>query len=714
MSDPRWSKDQLHGFNEAAQSLKLYRRAELHDAEHGDELIASLYVDPLPEQQALRTVLRPNTTFVIGRKGTGKSTVFQRLQYELRQSKTQTSAYVDIKTLFEQSRTDPSLLARLEQLAGSLPSDSLQKLLLYRQFLKIVIAEIKSELRKRVESSWFERIKERFTGSLNELFEGFDEIIEQADSDDFVSVLGVKQPEVIARESRADRDEISSTIGLQVSPQSPSGKAEMAASSTNESQSASDIRYADILMRTFNIRGLLERLKELLGELGIRNLYILIDDFSELPEEAMKVVVDVLLAPLNNWSDEFIKFKVAAYPGRVYYGDIDRMKIDELYLDLYKLYGSSDVGRMEESAIDFTRRLASTRLRHFCGCGPETFLESDTEEVWRQLFFATMANPRNLGWILHFLYESQLINGRPVGTRAIGEATRRYYEDKIESYFTIGKFLHESFEERSSIFGLKELLEQIVARAKELRSHESEVLRKIAGRPPTSHFHVAVGMESLLSTLELNFFLTKYYEMSDRDGKKVTVFALNYGLCQKYAIGFGRPKGEREFRLYFVERIFDYSTLLRSYMSKNTEIVCESCGAKYALEALDALKFYGMRCRECSSGVCRIINLSKLYEADLKAVERDSLLPPTELGILQTLHTEAKALRPARIAQELDCSYQLVGKRGRNLVERGLATRSEPEPGRPRYEITQLAEESYFAEAQREQLNVPTDEDLEQ
>jgi hypothetical protein len=84
----------------------------------------------------------------------------------------------------------------------------------------------------------------------------------------------------------------------------------------------------------------------------------LIDDFSELPEEAMKVVVDALLAPLNNWSDEFIKFKVAAYPGRIYYGEIDRTKIDEVHLDLFYLFGTSDVTTMEEHAITFTRRLA--------------------------------------------------------------------------------------------------------------------------------------------------------------------------------------------------------------------------------------------------------------------------------------------------------------------------------------------------------------------
>ena len=113
-------------------------------------------------------------------------------------------------------------------------------------------------------------------------------------------------------------------------------------------------------------------------------------------------------------------------------------------------------------------------------------------------------------------------------------------------------------------------------------------MRDLSGTPPTSHFHVAVELESLLTTLELNFFVTKYYEMSDRDGRKVAVYALNFGLCQKFVITFGRPTGKREQRLYFIERIFDCTSLLRQFMQQNQEIRCTSCGATHEIEKLDA------------------------------------------------------------------------------------------------------------------------------
>ena len=98
-------------FRDAAQSLKLYRRGELAD-EGGSPLIEELYVDPLPNDHVLETILKPNTTFIVGRKGTGKSTVFQRAQHALRASETTVSAYVDIKTVFESSQVHPALLAR--------------------------------------------------------------------------------------------------------------------------------------------------------------------------------------------------------------------------------------------------------------------------------------------------------------------------------------------------------------------------------------------------------------------------------------------------------------------------------------------------------------------------------------------------------------------------------------------------------------------------
>jgi hypothetical protein len=133
------------------------------------------------------------------------------------------------------------------------------------------------------------------------------------------------------------------------------------------------------LLNVFDPAILIRKLKSVLQKAEIRHLYLLIDDFSELPEDAMKIVVDVLLAPMNNLSDEFIKLKIAAYPGRIYLGAIDRTKIDEVYLDLFKLYGSGDITKLEESGQDFTYRLISQRISHFCSGDPVRFFDKNSD-----------------------------------------------------------------------------------------------------------------------------------------------------------------------------------------------------------------------------------------------------------------------------------------------------------------------------------------------
>lgn len=568
MTNSRWSSKQMQGFQEAAQSLKLYRRAELPGSETDSAIINDLYVDPLPQEYVLQTVLKPNTTFLIGRKGTGKSTIFQRLQRDIALSKGATSAYIDVKTLYESSQVDQALVATLSETNSGLSSDELQRLLLYKSFLKTVIDEIKVELKKRTEATLWSRVKETFSGGLEELFGDLDELTRSVDEERFASIL-LARAVTITQKSDAKAETMHTAEAQAKISAAPSVSLNGTTSYADETSQSRQAEFADILMRIFSIKDLLSELKSILNKLSIRHLYVLIDDFSELPEHAMRLVVDSLLAPLNNWSDEFIKFKIAAYPGRVYYGAIDKTKVDEVFLDLYRLYGTGDVSTMEEKASDFTRRLVERRLQRYAGCGLDAYFDRARDDLWKLLFFASMANPRILGYLLHYVYETQLIYDRGINARAIRDVARRYYEEKIESYFALNRFLHESFEERSSIFGLKELLESLVARARELRSHGSSIVEKISGQPPTSHFHVLVQFENLVLTLELNFFLTKYYEMSDRDGRKVSVFALNYGLCQKYAIEFGRPEGQREFRTYFIVRLYAAVPAVLATKSRN-------------------------------------------------------------------------------------------------------------------------------------------------
>lgn len=688
------------GFRKVCQSLKLARRAELVDPDSNDPLIDSLYVDPLPGDRVLHSALDPHTTFFIGRKGCGKSTIFQKLQSEIKKSGHITSAYIDIKTVFESCQIDPSLLIKLEAQEEALSQSALERLFLQKAFLESLISELRVQLNRKFTGTMWARLKGLF-GSHAELDQQLDELVRSLEIPTFENVVALHRPKAAA--GRQDSQKMRASGGGKLSA---IGTEFQASTFYEESTSGtSSEEYSQIFLRSLNIKGFIQKLREFLTRAGYSRLYVLIDDFSELPQESMKFVVDVLLAPLNNWSEELVKFKIAAYPGRVYYGDIDKTKIDEVYLDLYKLYGGSDVSTMEDAAINFTRRLVEVRFDRFLkGMLSEVFAVEDSD-VWRQLFYASMANPRVLGYVLYFCAELALIKGRKISAAVIQDASEKYYGDKIEEYFRLGKFLHDTFTERLSIYSLKELLEDIVKRSKELRQHTSEVFSTFAGNPYTSHFHIPTDMEQMLRTLELNFFVTKYFEMSDRSGRKVSVFALNFGLCKKYAIRFGRPIGKRELRLYFVERVFDYSSLVLAFLNRNQEISCDGCGTKFSVEQLEAIRLFKMKCPECERGSVSVVNLSKKYADDVASVSSELLLDKTELGILAVLNSENDLMRPGEIAMELDCSHQLVGWRAKALAERHLIDR--PYQGAQRvYSLRDLARQAYFSVSDDRSLDI--------
>lgn len=692
-----YSKDELDRFQDAVQTMKLYRRAELQNGA-GDDLIEELYVDPLPNEHVHSVLRRPNTTFLVGRKGTGKSTIFSRAQKSLLSEKSAMSTYVDIKTVFESARTDPQTLTNLARDQNAMTPESVETFLVMSSFLRAVVEGIRDDIRKQLKSSWKLRVKESFTGTLDDLLLDLDRYVKDISTPNFIDVQGVRRTQVKSGSNTAENSEINASLNISANPGLTVG------SSTNIGVNrTNEVEYEDILLRNIDIKRLIGSLQALLKPLGIKHLFVFIDDFSELPEKAMKMIVETLIAPLNNWSDEMIKFKIAAYPGRIFYGQIDKSKIDEVDLDIYNLYGTTSVSDMEMKGVDFTRRLVETRLNYF-GLEASKFFavkRSPTEDnqVWTALFNACLGNPRALGYVLVFLYEDQLLYEKQITVSSIADAAKRYYEEKIESYFKIGRFLHESFNERSTIYSLKELLESIVYRARDLREKsKSSVFQRIDGRHPTSHFNVNHSFESILSTLELNFFVTKYYVMSDRTGNKVNVYALNYGLCVKHSIAFGRPKENRSQRLYFVERVFDYNPIIQSYIARNQEIRCDTCGKEYEVQHLDSLRMFNMLCPSCKEGTCQVSNISRRYADLLESVSDEQLLPPTELGILNALDSQGDGLYANDIAGELDVSYQLVGKRAKKLDEMRLLDRVSGRGGRREYVLTETARATYFSD----------------
>jgi ABC-type transport system involved in cytochrome bd biosynthesis fused ATPase/permease subunit len=135
-----FDEEALRKFHEAVQTMKRYRRADIEN-EKGESLVRRLYVDPLPREHVLNLAIKENTTFLIGRKGSGKSTILQALQHELDQDRRVASAYIDIKTVFESSQVDHEVLRKAIEQSTASSAASVQEVLLMRTFLREIIKE---------------------------------------------------------------------------------------------------------------------------------------------------------------------------------------------------------------------------------------------------------------------------------------------------------------------------------------------------------------------------------------------------------------------------------------------------------------------------------------------------------------------------------------------------------------------------------------------
>lgn len=694
-------------FAKIAESLRQYRRAELSDfqSELGGSPVDTLYVDPLESDAVLKTILQNNTTFLVGRKGTGKSTIFAKAQIELRKRVDAISVYIDVKSLNELLSTNEAVVQSLQE--ASISEAVLRSHSLRKGFLGAVIVELIKELKRAYETR---SLIQRWVGSARDYHEVIGELQELAAN---VKVAKLSQEEipilrlisVKAKESATTKESFSATAKLGSKLKiNPELTASVGVEAFDESIADNEVyqEYADAVLRSFPFQELLARIRELLVGVGLGRLFVFFDDFSELAWIDQKLFVDVILSPLNNASEETIKLKVAGYPGRIYYGKIDPGKIDTIGLDFYQLYKAQEIQTSEAAAINYLERLLTTRFHAF---SEDISAYFDTAvpmtEHYRLLFEVTMNVPRLIGYVLHQCYLDRVSKLQPITTAAVRLAAQKYYETIIVQYFDrMNRFAMEPFERKLDRHNQQLLLRHLIEEARSVRKEIST--GQTGGKyfdglknPPVSHFAVNPSMEKLLSSLELNFLITKYHEMRDKNGKDVSIFAFFYGLCEAERFPWGYPTSRRDDRSYFVQRCFNYNATIQQFLAKSQTIHCDSCGACFGMEKRENIEYYKWRCPECQAGTCAVISLSDEFEKEVKTLNDETMLPQVELAILESLNEEDIPMKAGEIAALVDATYQLVGRRTSKLHEMGLVYKADAEGGK-RSTITKKARERFF------------------
>jgi len=431
-------------------SLSKYRRAELKD-DSNQNLIEKLYVDPLENDLIFKSMLKNNTTLLIGRKGTGKSTIINRFQHEIRKTNNKLSLYIDVKALFEQSKKSSFNANSLEL---SLSQENIERLSLYIIFIEKIIDELNNEIKKGLFTNLFINLltkqgitKADFTNQLDELFRN----IKQPS---FVDITASQKSMQTNAEKHSENSNEQTEIKLRIEKQ----ELNLSTTNSNTVEHMNSQEFTKILTRYFNIIEFMNKLKELLKKIPIDNVYICLDDMSEIDKDSMEIFTDFIVGPLNNLSDEYFKFKISLYPGRDYLPSIDRQKVKTHTLDYYDLYSIGSTDKVEESAIKYTKRLIERRFQYYYG---EEVNMSDFFDITQQmnmndfykLLFQISSNvPRIMGKILEIALQKTNSLEKKITKRILQESAKQHYKNDIEFVLTKSEYIEyksydESFEQ---------------------------------------------------------------------------------------------------------------------------------------------------------------------------------------------------------------------------------------------------------------------------
>lgn len=670
-------------FLKFAESLKLVRKTRIEDFVE-DQNIDNIYTDLLPNNGIISKLNLPRTTLLVGRKGTGKSTIFQKSQKDLISNTKCISIYIDVKTLYENST--PEIPNEAKNL-----NEELHKYLLYSSLIKEIILETKNRLDDFVQVSILKRILgfdleqiENITTELNEIESSITDVIKTIDGSLIKSFKQVNE--------NSKNDSLKGGISISNNPRLEFSGEKSESNKTKTEFESTLVNYLDIK------NSLINKLKKIKDILSINHLYIFLDDYSEIDEDAQKIFMDWFIAPLNNLSDDFVKFKIAVYPHRFYFGKLDNSKIDEISLEFFDAFYTFEkevnISKMESLALDYTKRLLEKRLKIFFPDNHWTnYFDMTEDELYDLLFSVSFNNPRKIGFILSFCHESCLIHDSKITKEAIENASKRYYTDITLKYFLANQYVTRPFEDKISNELQFELLNEIIKRQK---INGSSANRSRVKGKPTNHFTVNKEISPLLDNLELNGFISTYNNVNDNNGQLSVIYSLDFGLCKLHGLNYDRAKNSKLLD-YFTHARFNMNVLISDYFNTTQIIRCNN-GHEFPYEMLKTLKRYKMRCPDCmdedKNGVCEVTLSNEELKEKLKSIElkrfQNFSLP--EFQIMDYLNNFNKVVSINKIASTLDKGEKTVITNINKLIERGLVIQDIPASQTLKKEVFALTE----------------------
>jgi len=600
------------------------------DKIHELESLEEYFVDYFGITQSL---LQKQDNYISGRRGTGKTTNLLRAYYEC--LKTISPKLKDKKSVFEREKILPIYidLSTCNDLFDS--EDNLQ--LIEVHFIRQVIESLKRQLELMFDEK-FLLVFRKDNPALEDL-EFIEKVLVEG-----IALRNQAITTVSTKTTNRDKEDVKASLSL----------SEMNVGASTTSLTQEEIGKKFTQLRGINVQDFLNKINDIKRKAKIDNIFIFIDEYSDLSVTSQKKFSGLLKTFLGSRMGMF--FKIGVITDRYDFGDkiIIGRDIFPIPLD-FNEYVDRFGGAMAaiKKMQEFIEMLILKRLKSFCpSVDFSQVFKANKEIIFSRISKEAIGVPRTIGMILQqsFIQASSGSSDGRIGLSELNygiSSARKTYQRQFEG--SIKKKLLPGF--------YMDMWNDIIAKAiNEKNKHPDR---------PASHLLIDPIRKEYLNILCENFHLHFLSEnIASKYGGNYNLYSIDYDICNELNIKYAEEKDE-----YTAVR-FIYDSVLSNFdpyftKEKARSYKCPKCNKIY--EEAEVVKYKVKRCFDDDEILEEIIHMSSpKTEGNYAEVEIKIL------GQISSL-TYDEAMSAREIADAVGCSIQKVSVWGsRVLAKKGL------------------------------------------
>lgn len=490
----------------------------------------------------LMNILSNKNNFIVGRRGTGKTTLLYRAYLECIYSFSK-----ERENKYFRNKNNLGIYVDLNKIS-TFKNDSDET------FERDFLLDLVKELKEQVNFFWKGNLKTFVFNVKDEIDRIFQEIEDLIINGELISI-DTKSVEQLKKDTLKTESKLSLNDG------------EIGISSENQNSSKNITTFSSLEM---NINTFYKKLSEVKDKAQINNIFIFLDEYSSL-NNSKQIKLAKLLKKLFD-SGINIYYKIGVISDNYNFGELrEDRDIHKISLDLDTIISSS--GSIEKGLQylgSFIKELIIHRIRYYTHNETldKIFEKKDIDNILDELTKASMGVSRTLGRILgKALTRALYANSEYIKLTHIKEAIRenaKEYNEYFNGMIKKGALSNE----------YQNLLNDILDRAKKEQNTNKDKQASFFTWLPMKEFY--------LSKFEEHYLLHKIQHNHRLKDKKIDidVYAIDYGLCLEHKLNYySSSKINRQDRDYTQPRFF-YDTVAIKYDNffvKENMFKCGKC-----------------------------------------------------------------------------------------------------------------------------------------